>query len=180
MRIARVRHLGKTSTAIVKGRSVQLVRGGPFGRLAPTGERAPLSKVQLLAPVRPSKIVAIGVNYRSHAGERTAPTEPQAFLKAPSSLIGPGQPILLPEGAGRVDEEAEVVAVIGRRARNLSEAEVESLMAAAKARPGRDGLRLVALLEILYATGLRVSELVSLPVYALSRDGQMLVVRGPP
>ncbi len=60
----------------------------------------------------------------------------------------------------------------------LSEAEVESLMAAAKARPGRDGLRLVALLEILYATGLRVSELVSLPVYALSRDGQMLVVRG--
>lgn len=60
----------------------------------------------------------------------------------------------------------------------LSEAEVEGLMVAAKARPGRDGLRLVALLEILYATGLRVSELVSLPLYALSRDGQVLVVRG--
>ncbi len=60
----------------------------------------------------------------------------------------------------------------------LSETEVESLMAAAKVRPGRDGLRLVALLEILYATGLRVSELVGLPLSALSRDGQMLVVRG--
>ena len=126
MRIARVRHLGKTSAAIVKGRSVHLVSGGPFGRLEPTGERTPLSKVRLLAPVRPSKIVAIGVNYRSHAGERTAPTEPQPFLKAPSSLIGPGEAILLPEGAGRVDEEAEVVAVIGRRARNLSEAEVDA------------------------------------------------------
>jgi len=60
----------------------------------------------------------------------------------------------------------------------LSEDEVEGLMAAAQARPGRDGLRLVALLEILYATGLRASELVGLPLYALSRDGQMLVVRG--
>ena len=60
----------------------------------------------------------------------------------------------------------------------LSETEVEGLMAAAQARPGRDGLRLVALLEILYATGLRVSELVGLPLSALSRDGQMLVVLG--
>lgn len=60
----------------------------------------------------------------------------------------------------------------------LSEEEVEALLAAARARTGRDGLRLVALLEVLYATGLRVSELVGLPVTALSRDGQMLVVRG--
>ena len=60
----------------------------------------------------------------------------------------------------------------------LSEAEVDGLMEAAKARPGRDGLRLVALLEILYATGLRVSELVGLPLFSLSRDGLMLVVRG--
>ena len=126
MRIARVRHNGKTSAAIVRGRSFHLVRGGPFGRLEPTGERAPLSKVKLLTPVQPSKIVAIGINYRSHAGDRAAPAEPQPFLKAPSSLIGPGETILLPPDAGRVDAEAEVVAVIGRRARNLSEAEVDS------------------------------------------------------
>jgi len=60
----------------------------------------------------------------------------------------------------------------------LSEVEVENLLAAAKSRPGREGLRLIALLEILYATGLRVSELVGMPMSALSRDGLMLVVRG--
>ena len=60
----------------------------------------------------------------------------------------------------------------------LSEAEVDCLLAAAKTRLGRNGLRLGALLEILYATGLRVSELVGLPLSALSRDGVMLVVRG--
>jgi len=60
----------------------------------------------------------------------------------------------------------------------LSEQEVEDLLAAARSRPGREGLRLMALLEILYATGLRVSELVGMPMSALSRDGLMLVVRG--
>jgi integrase/recombinase XerD len=60
----------------------------------------------------------------------------------------------------------------------LSEAEVEKLLAAARARKGPDGTRLVALLEVLYATGLRVSELVALPLSALPREGRMLIVRG--
>jgi integrase/recombinase XerD len=60
----------------------------------------------------------------------------------------------------------------------LSEEEVERLLAAAKRRPGADGVRLNALMEVLYATGLRVSELVGLPLSALSRDDHMLVVRG--
>jgi len=60
----------------------------------------------------------------------------------------------------------------------LSEAEVDDLLGAARMRTGSDGLRLVALLEILYATGLRVSELVGLPLSALSRDGRVLVVLG--
>jgi integrase/recombinase XerD len=60
----------------------------------------------------------------------------------------------------------------------LSEAEVDGLLAAAREWTGAQGLRLVALLETLYATGLRVSELVGLPLSALSRDGQMLIVRG--
>jgi integrase/recombinase XerD len=60
----------------------------------------------------------------------------------------------------------------------LSEEEVERLLMAAQNRPGSDGLRLLAMLELLYATGLRVSELVGLPLSALSRDGQFLIVRG--
>ena len=60
----------------------------------------------------------------------------------------------------------------------LSEAEVEGLLAAARARPGLDGLRRLALVEVLYATGLRISELVSLPMSALARNPRVLVVRG--
>jgi integrase/recombinase XerD len=60
----------------------------------------------------------------------------------------------------------------------LSEEEVDRLLAAAAARPGHDGKRMTALLEILYATGLRVSELVGLPLSALGRDGRTLIVRG--
>lgn len=130
MRIGRVRADGRTSTAVLKGRTVHLVRGGPLGRLDPTGETYPLSKVTLLPPVMPGKVVAIGLNYRSHLEARViphdAPTHPEPFLKTPSSVIGPGQSIVLPADAGRVDEEGEVVVVIGKRARNLRESEVDA------------------------------------------------------
>jgi len=130
MRIGRVRVGGRTSTAVLRGRTVHLVRGGPLGRLDPTGDSFRLSKVQLLAPVVPGKVVAIGLNYRSHLEARVVPhdepTHPEPFLKTPSSVIGPGEAIILPAGAGRVDEEGEVVAVIGRRARNLRESEVDA------------------------------------------------------
>lgn len=127
-RIARVRHQGRTRVGLVRGRSVHFVRGGVFGRLEETGDHAPLSRVQLLAPVVPSKVVAIGVNYRSHVGrvvDRAAPTEPQAFLKAPSSVVGPGEAIVLPAEARQVEEEGEIVAVIGRRASHITEQEVD-------------------------------------------------------
>ena len=127
MRIARVRHNGRTSTALITGRgSVELVKGGPFGKLEPTGQRTTLSKVRLLPPTQPTKIVAIGVNYKSHAGQRTPPAQPEAFLKAPSSLIAHGEAIVLPSGAKKVDAEAEVVAVIGRRASRIGEDEVDA------------------------------------------------------
>lgn len=130
MRIGRVRVGGRTSTAVLKGRTVHLVRGGPLGRLEATGETFPMSKVSLLPPVMPGKVVAIGLNYRSHLEARVVPheepTHPEPFLKTPSSVIGPGQAIVLPADAGRVDEEGEVVVVIGKRARNLRESEVDA------------------------------------------------------
>jgi len=127
-RIARVRFGGRTRYALVTNRTAHFLRGAPFGTLTESGDTAPLSQVRLLTPVTPSKIVALGVNYHSHVGavlDRPVPTEPQPFLKAPSSLIGTGDAIVLPPDAGRVDEEGEVVAVIGRRARNLREDEVD-------------------------------------------------------
>lgn len=126
MRIARIRFRGRSRYAVLIDDTLHLVRGGLFGRLERTGEQILLRDARLLAPVRPSKIVAIGLNYRSHLDERELPAQPEPFLKAPSSLIGPGDAIVLPAGAQRVDEEAEVVAVIGRRTRNITESEVDA------------------------------------------------------
>lgn len=84
------------------------------------------------------------------------------------------------EGVRSDDPSAHVDSPRSRRPlpKNLSEADVEKLLAAARERTGPEGLRLVALLEVLYATGLRVSELVGLPLAAISRDGRFLIVRG--
>src|SRR6187431_1697067 len=64
----------------------------------------------VLAPVVPSKIVCIGLNYKDHAAEqgKPLPAEPLMFIKPSTSVVGPGDTILLPGGAGRVDHEAEV------------------------------------------------------------------------
>jgi 2-keto-4-pentenoate hydratase/2-oxohepta-3-ene-1,7-dioic acid hydratase in catechol pathway len=73
----------------------------------------------------PSKIVGIGINYRAHAAEmgKPLPEEPLLFLKPPSALIGPGEPIVRPAGYARVDFEGELCVVIGRRASRVSAAQ---------------------------------------------------------
>lgn len=84
-------------------------------------EPAPLSSVELLAPVVPSKIVCIGRNYREHAAElgNEVPKEPLLFLKAPSAVIAPGDPIRIPPQSQRVDFEGELAIVIGKRATRI-------------------------------------------------------------
>ena len=74
-----------------------------------------------LAPVVPSKIIAVGRNDKAHAAERgkPVPREPLLFLKPPSAIVGPGAAIRRPAGAGRVDHEAELGVVIGREAVDL-------------------------------------------------------------
>jgi 2-keto-4-pentenoate hydratase/2-oxohepta-3-ene-1,7-dioic acid hydratase in catechol pathway len=102
----------------------RLVEGDIFGKwqagdaISPNGQR-------WLAPVEPSKIVAIGRNYKDHAAElgNPLPAEPLMFLKPPSSVIGPDEPIVIPEGVGRVDHEAELGIVIGARAWRVREDE---------------------------------------------------------
>ena len=71
---------------------------------------------------RPSKIVCIGLNYAKHAAEfgNPIPKEPLIFLKPPSSLVGPGEAIVMPKGAGQVDYEGEIGVRIGKRARHVS------------------------------------------------------------
>jgi 2-keto-4-pentenoate hydratase/2-oxohepta-3-ene-1,7-dioic acid hydratase in catechol pathway len=71
---------------------------------------------------RPSKIVCIGLNYAKHAAEfgNPIPEEPLIFLKPPSALIGPGEAIVMPKGAGQVDYEGEIGVRIGKRARHVT------------------------------------------------------------
>lgn len=81
-----------------------------------------LDEAKLLAPVSPSKIVCVGRNYREHAAElgNEVPSEPLIFFKPPSSVIGPGEAIVRPKISARVDHEAELGVVIGKRCRNLN------------------------------------------------------------
>jgi 2-keto-4-pentenoate hydratase/2-oxohepta-3-ene-1,7-dioic acid hydratase in catechol pathway len=75
-----------------------------------------------MSRARPSKIVCIGLNYAKHAAEfgNPIPKEPLIFLKPPSSIIGPDEPIVMPKGAGQVDYEGEIGVRIGKRARHVS------------------------------------------------------------
>jgi 2-keto-4-pentenoate hydratase/2-oxohepta-3-ene-1,7-dioic acid hydratase in catechol pathway len=83
---------------------------------------APLDKVRLLAPCQPSKVVAVGLNYRDHAAEthNVLPAEPLLFLKPPTSMIGPDEVIVCPAMSQQVDYEAELAVVIGRRVCKIS------------------------------------------------------------
>ena len=120
----RIEHDGAVRHAVDEEGTWRLVDGDIFGEWQ-AREAIPSVGRRVLAPVVPSKIVAIGLNYKDHAAEvgKPLPAEPLMFLKPSTSVIGPEDPIVLPEGAGRVDHEAEVAVVIGARAWQVSEAE---------------------------------------------------------
>ena len=90
-----------------------------FENIVPMETTYALAEVRLVAPSRPSKMLCIGLNYRDHAAELklSLPDEPVLFVKPPTALAGPGDPILRPKGVGRVDHEAELAIVIRRRCR---------------------------------------------------------------
>jgi len=99
--------------------------GDIFGDYWPGKEIARDEQLAWMAPVRPSIIVAIGLNYKDHAAEmnKKLPAEPLVFLKPASSVIGPEDPIRLPAWAGRIEHEAEMAVVIGKTASRVSAAD---------------------------------------------------------
>jgi 2-keto-4-pentenoate hydratase/2-oxohepta-3-ene-1,7-dioic acid hydratase in catechol pathway len=130
-RIYRIVWKGQPRHVVERDGALRLLDGDLFGRYA-LGDRVAeggagvfAPAVQLLAPVAPSKIVAIGLNYKDHAAEqgKPLPREPMLFLKPSTAVIGPGEPIRLPPGVGRVDHEAEMGIVIGRRATSVKAAD---------------------------------------------------------
>lgn len=120
MKYARFDLKGKTGWAVVDGDRLREISGPPFLDHRATGRAYATADVKLLAPCTPGKVFALAWNYADHLHGRDAPKEPQVFLKLASNVIGPDDEIELPRGVGRVDEEAELVAVIGRRCRAVS------------------------------------------------------------
>jgi len=102
--------------------TVGAIEGDPFGEFRRLEANQELKSVRLLAPVLPGKILCVGRNYVAHAREDNAevPDVPLLFLKPPSSVIGPGDKIVLPPQSEQVEHEAELVVVIGRRGRWIS------------------------------------------------------------
>ena len=120
MRIARVARGGAISFALIEGDEVAELDGPPIGGLRFTGSRAPLANVRLLAPVLPSKVIAVGLNYPSVAElvGMPVPTEPLLSLKPSTAVIGPNDPIRKPRDAEIVDHEAELAVVVNGLVRN--------------------------------------------------------------
>ena len=121
MRFARYEVQGEVTYGVVEGEWLKSITTTPFEPYQITGHQHRLSEVRLLAPCTPSKVLAMALNYKSHLGDREAPTQPEPFFKASNSVIGPGDTIVLPRNAGRIEEEAELVVVIGRRCTRVSE-----------------------------------------------------------
>ena len=123
-RIYRIEHKGQSQYAVEQDGQWRLVDGDVFGEFT-AGEAIAASGHRILAPVTPSKIVCVGLNYKDHAAEQNKPLppEPLIFIKPSTSVIGPGDSIVLPAGAGRVDHEAEAAIVIGRRATRVKAAD---------------------------------------------------------
>lgn len=121
MRIVRVLHEGDCRYGLADETTVTLLSDEPFAAWEPEGVIA-LAGAHLLAPVIPTKIVCVGLNYQAHIGEmgHDFPAEPVIFLKPTTSVVGPGHAVSLPPGVGRVDHEAELGVVIGRHTHRAS------------------------------------------------------------
>ena len=122
----RVSRDGRPAWAVLDGESLHFLDAAPWQGGRPTGESTALAGADLLVPAEPTKIVCVGLNYRAHVAESATvipggetPAEPLIFLKPPSALLATGQPIVYPPGVTRMDPEAELAVVIGRRARRV-------------------------------------------------------------
>jgi 2-keto-4-pentenoate hydratase/2-oxohepta-3-ene-1,7-dioic acid hydratase in catechol pathway len=126
---------GRPSYGTLEGEVIHELAGGLFdadahpGHAAKTsGVRHRLSEVKLLAPCEPPKILAVGLNYRSHLGDRKAPERPEIFYKPITAIQDPEGPIAIPPDATNVHYEGELVIVIGKPARNVSAAQAREVI----------------------------------------------------
>ncbi|GHJ31648.1 MULTISPECIES: fumarylacetoacetate hydrolase family protein [Streptomyces] len=137
MRIARFSIDGNVAFGVVEGEPsdqggpvIDIIKGHPFAEFERSGQKVPLSKVRLLPPVLPNKVVAIGRNYAEHAAElgNEVPDVPVVFFKPSTSVIGPGDPVVYPSFSSEVHHEAELAVVIGRMCREVPRDRVKDVI----------------------------------------------------
>lgn len=123
MKIYRFKHKDRISHGVLKEDRLYTIEGSIFRQFKTSRKSFPIGDVTLLSPVKPSKIVAVGVNYKDHAMEhgRALPEEPLIFLKPPSAIVGPNDIIVYPSMSKRVDYEGELALVIKKKACHLQE-----------------------------------------------------------
>ena len=123
MKIIRYQDGPAVKWGVMEGDLIREMDGDPFGHFHLTSKTTGLQEVKLLSPCLPSKIVALGLNYRDHAEEMKVPLpkQPLLFLKPSTSVIGPGEAIVYPEMSKRVDYEAELAVVIQKAAKAVPE-----------------------------------------------------------
>jgi len=124
MRVARFTTGEDPRYGIVDDDALVTLKGHPLvAGYEPTGERVPLDEARLLAPVLPSKVVCVGMNYADHRAElafaNDSPDSPLFFLKPSTAIVGPGDPIRIPPVEGRIVHEGELAVVIGRVAKQI-------------------------------------------------------------
>lgn len=129
MQIVRFLRGGKATLGLLEDGVVYEALGQLYGELKRGTAVGQLDDVSLLAPVQPSKLVAIGLNYLDHVTEDAPgfqlPENPIIFLKPPSSIVGHNADIVYPQGPEHVDSEGELAVVIGRQARYVKAAQVD-------------------------------------------------------
>jgi len=123
MKIVRYQDEAAIKWGVIEENMIRRMEGDPFGHFHLSSEMKKMEEGSLLSPCLPSKIVALGLNYRDHAEEvkMELPTEPLIFLKPSTSVIGPGEPIVYPKMSTRVDYEAELAVVIKKKAKAIPE-----------------------------------------------------------
>jgi len=126
MRVVRLMYEGDCRYGLADDSTVTLISDEPFAAWEPEGN-LPLCEARLLAPVSPTKVVCVGLNYKNHIAEmgHDTPAAPVIFVKPSTSVIGPLQPIVIPDGVGRVDYEGELGLVIGRRTHRVTPEQAE-------------------------------------------------------
>ena len=124
MKVARFSQGDEVRFGVLDGPELVVLKGHPIvNGYEPSGERVPVKEVKLLAPSIPSKIVCVGKNYLAHIAEMghdSVGSEPTIFLKPSSSIVGPGDNIVLPAQSQQVELEVELALVIGALTRNVS------------------------------------------------------------